>query len=88
VLPPGWHRCRSSAIAAYRYLEEEQRLELLFVEGRLVYEYPCPPDLFERFLAAPSKGRFHHDVLQPYARARDWSPRPRHWPRGEPIDWR
>jgi hypothetical protein len=79
----GWRHCGSSAIEAFRYLDDKQVLQLVFVDGQVVYEYPCPPPLYEAFVAAPSKGRFHTDVLQPYAEQQGWSPRPEHWLRGE-----
>lgn len=86
MLSNDWQRCRSTAVKAFRYLEDQQVLQLLFVDGRRAYDYPCPPDIFERFLAAPSKGHFHNEVLKPHAEAQGWSPRPSDWPRNEPID--
>jgi hypothetical protein len=86
VLPNGWQRCRSNAIEAFRYLEDREILQLLFVGRPWPYDYPCPRDMYERFLAAPSKGRFHNEVLQPHAKTQGWSPRPRHWPRNEALD--
>lgn len=77
VREPGWHRCDSSAIAAYRFDEARSLLELLFVDGRLVYDYPCDALLFEEFRLAPSKGRFVNRVLKPHAERRNWTPTPR-----------
>ena len=86
VLSNGWQTCRSTAIKGFRYLEDREVLQLLFVDGRLIYDYPCPRDLYGRFLAAPSKGRFHNEVLKPHAEAQGWSPRPSHWPRNSTLD--
>jgi len=82
VFPSGWQRCASTAIEAYRFDAESGVLQLLFVEGRMVYDYPCTPALYENFLRASSKGRFVNETLRPYAQLQGWSPRPRHWPRG------
>ena len=70
-----WQPCSSSAIAAYRY--RDGVLELVYVEGRMVYDYPCSEMLFEEFLLAPSKGRFVNGVLKPQAERRGWTPTPR-----------
>ena len=86
VLPNGWQPCRSSAIQAFRYLEDREILQLVFTGRRLAYDYPCPREMYERFLAAPSKGAFHNEVLQPHARALGWSPRPLEWPRNEALE--
>jgi hypothetical protein len=76
VLPPGFTRCASSAIDAYTYDPSAQILRLLFTDGSTIYDYPCPPPLFENFLRAESKGRFVNETLKPYAELRGWSPRP------------
>lgn len=79
-LPTGWTACVSNAIAAFRYLPDDQVLQIAFVEGRHVYDYPCNQQLFRDFQAAPSKGRFVNNVLGPHARRLGWS-RPRYpWP--------
>jgi KTSC domain len=81
VLPAGFIPCSSSAVEAYTYDPAAQLLRLLFRDGSTIYDYPCPPPLFENFLRAPSKGRFVNETLKPYAELRGWSPRPQHWPR-------
>lgn len=86
MLPNGWQPCRSSAIEAFRYLDDREILQLLFVGRRRPYDYPCPREMYERFLAAASKGHFHNEVLQPYAKVQGWSPRPSDWPSNESID--
>jgi hypothetical protein len=81
VLPSGWNFCPSStAIEAYRYLSEEQILQIAYVSGRKVYDYPCPESMFTEFLRAGSQGRYVERVLKPYARQRGWSRRPYAWP--------
>jgi KTSC domain len=70
-----WQRCSSTAIEAYRY--RDGVLELLFVEGRMVYDYPCSELLFDEFCRAPSKGKFVNGVLKPHAESRGWTPTPR-----------
>lgn len=70
-----WQRCSSSAISAYRY--RNGILELVFVEGRMVYDYPCSEMTFEEFLVAPSKGRFVNGVLKRQADDQGWTPTPR-----------
>jgi hypothetical protein len=72
-----WQPCASSAIEAYRYDESRELLELVFVEGRMVYDCPCSAMLFAEFLVAPSKGRFVNGVLKAHAESRGWTPRPR-----------
>ncbi|MDA0141049.1 KTSC domain-containing protein [Solirubrobacter sp. CPCC 204708] len=70
-------RCDSSAIAAYRFDAVRGVLELLYVEGRLVYDYPCDELLFAEFELAPSKGKFVNGVLKPHAERFNWTPTPR-----------
>jgi hypothetical protein len=82
VLPDGWHPCNSTAVEAYRYLTDRDVLQLVFVEGRMAYDYPCSEELYGRFLRAPSKGRFVNEVLRPYAQRCGWSPRPVRWTGG------
>jgi hypothetical protein len=74
VLPGGWQPCDSKAVEAFRFLPDRGVLQLVFVEGRMAYDYPCTSDLYERFLRAPSKGRFVNEVLRPYAQRRGWAP--------------
>ena len=78
-MPPGWQSCSSTAIDAYRFLPGRGVLQIVFEDGRLVYDYPCDDALFAEFEAAPSKGRFVNRVLKPQAEQRGWSPRPHAW---------
>lgn len=79
VYPNGWQPCNSSAIEAFRFLKDEGLLQIVFEQGRMVYDYPCTDDLYQRFLMAPSAGRFVNDVLKPYAQRRGWSRQPYRW---------
>jgi KTSC domain-containing protein len=77
----GWHACDSTAVRAFRHLPGRGVLQVVFDEGRLVYDYPCPDALYERFLRADSKGGFVNQVLKPHAERQGWSPRPYAWTR-------
>ena len=51
-------RIRSSNISSVGYDPEDETLEVEFVGGS-VYQYiGVPQQLYERFMASPSKGRF------------------------------
>jgi len=80
VLPAGWQPCASRAIRAFQYIPEHEVLQIAYVKGRHVYDFPCPNEMYEAFLAASSKGRYVQRVLRPYARARGWSRSPYPWP--------
>jgi hypothetical protein len=41
-------------------------MQILFVDGKGVYDYPCPTAMYARFLRADSKGTFVNQVLKPY----------------------
>ena len=72
-LSSDWTAVRSRAVEAYRYLPDEGVLQVLYRQGRKVYDFPCDQGLFERFQAAPSAGRFVQYVLRPHARRLGWS---------------
>jgi hypothetical protein len=80
MLPSDWQPCASDAIHAYRYLPADGVLQIAYVSGRQVYDFPCPPDLFSQFLAAASKGTFVQRVMRPYASQRGWARQPYAWP--------
>ncbi len=79
VLPNGWQSCGSTAVEAFRYLADRGVLQLVFVDGRMVYDYPCTDSLYNQFERAASKGRFVNEVLKPYAQQRGWSATPYRW---------
>jgi hypothetical protein len=55
----------SSTIQAIGYDAERSALRVQFVSGG-TYEYAgVPADLFERFAASESKGRFFHQEIKP-----------------------
>lgn len=72
-----WRRCNSSAVEAFRFDPEQGVLELLYTDGRMVYDYPCSAMLYQEFLLAPSKGKFVNGVLKPHAERHNWTPTPR-----------
>lgn len=81
MLPTDWNHCPGSeAIEAYRYLPAEEVLQIAYVSGRKVYDFPCPPSYFEAFLRAGSAGSYVQNVLRPYAAARGWSRPSYSWP--------
>jgi hypothetical protein len=81
MLPSGWNLCPGSrAIEAYRYLPDQEILQIAYVSGRKVYDFPCPPGHYDAFLHAGSAGRYVQNVLRPYAAARGWSRQPYPWP--------
>jgi hypothetical protein len=80
VIPADWQPGNSSAIAAFRYLSDDGVLQIAYVQARLVYDFPCPPDMYQQFLTAPSRGRFVQWVMRPYARRQGWSRLPYPWP--------
>jgi hypothetical protein len=61
-------------------MPEEAVLQIAYVKGRHVYDFPCTEAMYRAFLAAPSKGRYVQYTLRPYARARGWSRAPYPWP--------
>jgi hypothetical protein len=69
VLPNGWQRCSSTAVEAYRYVADRAVLQIVFVDGRQVYDYPCSGETYGRFIRASSKGRFVNEVLKPQVQA-------------------
>jgi hypothetical protein len=77
VSPDGWQRSSSSAVEAFRYDLDREILQLMFVDGDAVYDYPCDPHMYVEFLAAPSQGRFVNEVLKPHAEQLGRSPTPR-----------
>jgi hypothetical protein len=79
VLPNGWQSCRSTAVEAFRFVGDSGILQVVFVEGRMVYDYPCTATMYSRFAGAASKGRFVNEVLKPYAEQRGWTSRPYSW---------
>lgn len=75
-----WTRCDSRAIEAYRYIAQDRVLQIVFRQGRRVYDYPCDQAMCAAFAAATSKGRFVERVLKPHAQALGWSRPSWRWP--------
>jgi hypothetical protein len=55
---------RSSAISAIGYDPASRRLKIRFKQGRTYDFCNVPQDVFDRFLTAPSKGRFYDDRIR------------------------
>lgn len=79
MLPNGWQACNSTAVEAFRFVAARDILQVVFVESRMMYDYPCTDLMYARFAGASSKGRFVNEVLKPYAELRGWSSHPRSW---------
>lgn len=56
----------SSMLSAVGYDAEHQVLQAEFHSGQVWNYVNVPPDKYERFLAADSKGRFMHDEILGY----------------------
>jgi hypothetical protein len=72
-MEPQWTTCSSRAVEAYRYLVRDAVLQIVFREGRHVYDYPCDRTIYGAFLEASSKGQFVSRVLKPHAQQLGWS---------------
>lgn len=64
-MPTEWHDVVSSFIEAIGYNENTLQLYVKMTNGMYIYDY-VPRGIFERFLAAPSKGKFLHDRIKGY----------------------
>jgi KTSC domain len=80
MLPNGWTPGQSSAIEAYRYDPDAEVLQVAYTQGRRVYDFPCPSDMFAEFERVSSRGTYVQQILRPYARQRGWSRAPYPWP--------
>ncbi len=63
-------RVKSSSIQSIGYDEPSQTLEVKFAHGGIYQYFDVASEVFEQFLAAPSKGQFFHDEIRdayPYA---------------------
>jgi hypothetical protein len=62
-----WTTCQSSNVAGYRRAAESKDvdLEVMFNDGS-VYTYVGAGKEYEPMRAAPSKGKFRHQVLSKY----------------------
>jgi hypothetical protein len=80
VTPSDWHPGGSNAIEAFRYVTADEVLQIAYQRGRVVYDFPCPPAMYDKFLQAGSRGRFVQNVMRPYARQQGWSRAAYPWP--------
>jgi hypothetical protein len=74
-----WIESTSSAVATYRYLAQDEVLQIVFQQGRHAYDYPCDASMYDAFLSAESKGRFVERVLKPHAARLGTTPRRSAW---------
>jgi len=54
----------SSVIRAFRYLPEEEQLEITFISGRRYRYLKVPPSIYDRMRAAFSKGEFFNQHIR------------------------
>lgn len=54
----------SSAIAAVQYHERQRGLDIELTNGRTYRYLDVPPDVYEGFMAAESKGRYYNDHIR------------------------
>lgn len=54
----------SSAIAAVQYDEAGRNLDIDLTTGRLYRYVDVPPEVYEAFMAAKSKGRYYNDHIR------------------------
>lgn len=54
----------SSVIRSFRYDEEDRRLDVRFVSGRLYHYRGVPPEVARRMRAASSKGAFFNRAIR------------------------
>jgi hypothetical protein len=82
----GWQTTSSKAIRLFRFLPDEDVLEIVYRgtsrSSRTAYAFPCDERLYQAFLTAWSKGRFVEKTLKPYAQRLGWSVRSRPFPNG------
>ncbi len=57
-------RVESSAILRLNHHPESRTLFVVFVDGDVYAYFDVPPDVFDAFLEAPSKGRFFADHIR------------------------
>jgi len=60
-----WHDVVSSFIEAIGYNEDTLQLHVKMANGTYIYN-SVPRGVFERFLTAPSKGKFLHNRIKGY----------------------
>ena len=54
----------SSVIAAVSYASDQNVLEVELNDGGIYQYYDVGPDVYERFMLAPSKGSFFHNRIK------------------------
>ena len=64
-MPIEWHDVTSSFIQAIGYNESTLELHVRMKNGTYIYT-DVPLGVYQRFLAAPSKGKFLHNRIKGY----------------------
>jgi KTSC domain len=54
----------STVVAAVNYDELRQQLDIELTTGRIYRYLDVPPDVYEAFMAAASKGRYYNDHIR------------------------
>jgi KTSC domain len=55
---------RSSVIHAFGYDAQERRLRITFTSGKAYIYLEVPPEVYDAFLAADSKGEFFNEEIR------------------------
>jgi hypothetical protein len=63
-----WIPVTSSTISRVRYDERTLTLEIEFIGGRVYQYFDVPPQIYQSFISADSKGRFLHSQLKGHFR--------------------
>lgn len=65
-----WDEVKSSNIAATTWVPEEDseaaggNMYIVFESGWMYVYFEVPPELYDSFIDAPSKGKFHHQHIK------------------------
>ena len=62
---------KSSALRTGGYDKASQTLELEYTNGGIYQYFPVPPEVYDEFLKAESKGKFINLHIKPYFQCRE-----------------
>ena len=62
---------QSSALRTEGYDKYSQTLELEYINGSIYQYFPVPPEMYEAFLNAESKGNFINLHIKPHFQCRE-----------------
>jgi hypothetical protein len=68
---PKLRAVESSWVAAIGYQEDAREVHVALIAGRAYAYESVPPEVWQRFLAADSKGTFLNEVLKPAYEVRE-----------------